>query len=55
MHEYSNVDVTLLDDKLSKDQQETKSSLSIKKESEKAYILLVKRGELSFLFLMCRS
>ncbi|CAF3359888.1 unnamed protein product [Rotaria socialis] len=43
MHEYSNVDVTLLDGKLSKDQQETKSSLSIKKESEKAYILLVKQ------------
>lgn len=46
MHEYSNVEVTLYDDQLSKSRQETKSSLSIKKDSEKTYSILVKRGEI---------
>jgi hypothetical protein len=49
MHEYSNVEVILLDDQQLKDQKGNKNVLSIKKDSEKSYSILVKGGNI-FLF-----
>ncbi|CAF0787914.1 unnamed protein product [Adineta steineri] len=42
MHEYSDVEVIPLDGPQSKDRKETKNTLSIKKNSEKSYSILVK-------------
>lgn len=50
MHEYSNVDVTPLDDKQLNEQKGQTSNLSIKKTSEKSYSILVKNGN-SFIFI----
>ncbi len=46
MHEYSNVEVILLDDQQLKDQKGNKNVLSIKKDSEKSYSILVKGGNI---------
>ncbi|CAF1093878.1 unnamed protein product [Rotaria sp. Silwood1] len=43
MPEYSNVEVTLLDDQLSKDRQETNNVLSVKKDTKTTYSLIFQR------------
>ena len=45
MQEYSNVEVIPLDEPQSKDRKETSSVLSIKRDSEKSYILSIKGGK----------
>jgi hypothetical protein len=54
MHEYSNVEVILLDDKQLKDQKGSKNVLSIKKDSEKSYSILVKDGKI-FIYINLES
>lgn len=50
MHEYSNVEVISLDDKQSNDQKGNTNDISIQKDSEKSYSILVKGGEKTFFF-----
>jgi hypothetical protein len=45
MHEYSNVEVVPLDDQQIKDQKGSAKVLSIKKESDSSYSILVKGGK----------
>jgi len=46
MHEYSNVEIIQLDDKQLKDRKGNANILSIQKDSEKSYSILVKGGEI---------
>jgi hypothetical protein len=45
MHEYSNVEVISLTEKQFKDRKEITNVVSIKKDSEKTYSIIVKSGE----------
>lgn len=47
MHEYTNVEVLPLDDQQSKNGKQTGKVLSLKKESNQSYSILLKGGEIS--------
>lgn len=46
MHEYSNVEVIPLDDQQLKDRKGSATVLSIKKDSENSYSILIKGGKI---------
>jgi hypothetical protein len=46
MHEYSNVEVIPLDDQQLKDQKGSAKVLSIKKDSDNSYSIIVKGGKI---------
>jgi hypothetical protein len=48
MHEYSNVEVIPLDDQQLKDQKGSAKVLSIKKDSDNSYSILVKGGKIVY-------